>query len=78
VVVVGRSWVVLTGDEGVEGGLLLGAAAQDQDQVRECKIGTSAAEVRFGTGHWKDIAGERDEAIVIDLLRDTRQLRSRR
>jgi len=70
---VGRSRVVLAGDESVECGLLLGASAQDEDEIRHDEIGPGAAEVVLGVGNGKSVARERDEVLVVDLLGDARK-----
>jgi hypothetical protein len=68
--VIRRSGIVLAGNKGIESGLLLGAAAQDQDQPIHGHFGADAATVVLCDCHWGRIASQRHQLTLVDLLDD--------
>src|SRR5580658_8908950 len=67
---VGRVLVVFAGDVGVEGGLLRGVAAEDQDEIGHGKAVGDLALIVSGVGGRMGVALEGDELGLVDAAHD--------
>ena len=67
---VGRVRVVFAGHVGVEGGLLLGAAVEHQDQVGHGQVVRHLTQIVPGVGEGMRVALERDQLGFVDTVKD--------